>query len=194
MSTRTPAKPRTQPNATPQVQAVYPVRVLTASAKLKVANAAALKAGLTKLFKTASPAMSWGFNAANDGTIGKLKAGPGLGTIDFDAKRVEVLALTPQTFPRPLTLNVSVVKGCFYVVDVYCKPSASSNFFATSNRTTTGGNYTTQYAMTSDSFSQHFVFVLQVHGSSDGKKDSYRLEIGADQPWLFEKIELTKVE
>ena len=48
--------------------------------------------------------------------------------------------------------------------------------------------------MTVTTADQHFVFVLQVHGPADGSKDYYRIRIGADVQWQFEKIELTKVE
>ena len=193
MSTRTDVKAPSR-HRTAQSQAALSIRAMTVSAKLKIANAAAHKAGLSKLFRTATPLMTWGFNAVNDAGIGKLKAGPGLGVIDFDTKRVEILPVDAQTLPRPLTLNVSVPKGHFYVVDVYCTPSRTTNFFATSNRTTTGANYTTQYGMTMDSSTLHFAFVLQAHGTADGSNNAYRIEVGADQPWAFEKIELTKVE
>jgi hypothetical protein len=194
MSTRTSAKVPPPPAAPRKAKAAVPIRAMTLSAKLKIANAAALNAGWSKPFKVATPLMTWGFNAVNDGSIGKLKAGPGLGTIDFDTKRVDILPTDAQTFPRPLTLNAAVPKGHFYVVDVFCTPSKATNFFATSSRTTTGANYTTQYGMTLDTSMQHFVFVLQAHGAADGSKNSYRIEVGADQAWVFEKIELTKVE
>jgi hypothetical protein len=194
MSTRKQAKAPSRTAAPRKARTAVPIKALSVSTKLKIANTAALEAGLSRRFKTAKPLMTWGFNAVNDAGIGKLKAGPGLGAIDFDTRRVEVLPLAALTFPRPLTLNVSVPKGYFYVVDVYCTPSNTSNFFATSNRTTTGANFTTQYGMTLDSLTHHFAFVLQAHGTADGTKNSYRVEVGADQPWSFEKIELTKVD
>jgi hypothetical protein len=89
---------------------------------------------------------------------------------------------------------VSLPKGHFYVVDVFGAAAGTANFFATSDRTTTGANYTTHYGVTVTTAGQHFVFVLQVHGSADGGTDNYRIRIGADTPWQFEKIELTKVE
>lgn len=189
MNTRTPAKspPRVARRATP-------IKAMSASAKLKIANAWALKAGLARRFKLADPAITWGFNAVNDPAMGTLKLQSGVASVDFNARRAEILALTPQASPRPLKLDLKVRKGHFYVVDVYCKPSTNANFFATSNRTTSGGNFTTQYAVTLESGSQHFVFVLQAVGSADGGSEWYRLDIGADQPWSFEKIELTKVE
>jgi hypothetical protein len=193
MSTRAHAKAPSRPTAPRTIKAAIPIKAMTVSAKLKIANAAALKAGLSQLFRTATPLMTWGFNAVNDASIGKLKAGPGLGTVDFETKRVEMLPVDAQIFPRPLTLNVFVPKGHFYVVDVCCTPSKAANFFATSNRTSTGANYTTQYGMTLDTLTHHFVFVLQAHGTADGSKNAYRIEVGADQPWAFEKIELTKV-
>jgi len=189
------AKPRS-PSSIKSVSATLntPLKPLTTSATLKFANTAVLKAGLPNIFKTATPLMTWGFKAANNTNLGKLKAGPGLGVIDFDASTVEVLPVDTQTFPRPLTLNVTVPKGYFYVVDVYCTPSKTTNFFATSNRTTSGANYTTQYSMTLDTQTRHFLFVVQAHGTADGSNNSYRIEVGADQPWVFEKIELTKLE
>jgi hypothetical protein len=194
MSTRPPVK--TPPRKTPLrvARPAAPIKPMSTSAKLKVANTFALKAGLAHRFKLASSAMTWGFNAVNDPAMGTLKMQAGVASIDFNARRVEILALTPQASPRPLKLDLKVLKGHFYVVDVYCKPSTNANFFATSNRTTSGGNFTTQYSVTLESGSQHFVFVLQAVGSADGGHEWYRLDIGADQPWSFEKIELTKVE
>lgn len=189
MNTRTLAKspPRVARPATP-------IKAMSASAKLKIANALVLRAGLARKFKLASPAMTWGFNAVNDPAVGTLKLQSGVASVDFNARRVEILALTPQASLRPLKLDLKVLKGHFYVVDVYCKPSTNANFFATSNRTTSGANFTTHYTVTLESSSQHFVFVLQAVGSADGGHEWYRLDIGADQPWSFEKIELTKVE
>jgi hypothetical protein len=197
MTTRSPAKSPTRKTATGKAVSTTmaaPIKALTASAKLKLANSAALKAGLSKVFKAATPVSTWGFNAANNSALGALKAGPGIGLVDFDAKSMTILSVDSQTFPRPLTLDVKVAKGFFYVVDVYCSPSNFTNFFATSHRTTSGANYTAQYAMTLDTLIHHFTFVLQAHGSADGATNSYRIEIGADQPWMFEKIEMTKVE
>lgn len=189
MSTRMPVK------SPPRVaRPAAPIKAMSASAKLKIANAYALQAGLVHKFKLASPVITWGFNAVNDPAMGTLKVQAGVASIDFNARRVEILALTPQASPRPLKLDLKVLKGHFYVVDVYCKPSTNANFFATSNRTTSGGNATTQYTVSLASSSQHFVFVLQAVGSADGGHEWYRLDIGADQPWSFEKIELTKVE
>ncbi|MDM0114370.1 hypothetical protein QTI66_19610 [Variovorax sp. J22R133] len=173
---------------------VVPIKAMSASAKLKIANEAALKAGISKLFKTLTPLMTWGFHAANDAGIGKLTAGPGLGTIDFDAQQVEVLPVDVSANQRPLILDVTLPKGHFYVVDVFGASPGTLNFFATSDRTATGANFTTHYGMTVTTAGQHFVFVLQVHGSADGSKDYYRIKIGADAQWQFEKIELTKVE
>jgi len=194
MSTRTPAKTPSSPAAPRLARPAAAIKPMSATAKLKIANAAMRTSGLAHRFKLANPPASWGFNAVNDPAMGTLKLQSGVASVDFNARRVEILALAPQASPRPLKLDLKVLKGHFYMVDVYCKPSTSANFFATSNRTTSGANFTTQYTMTLESSSQHFVFVLQAVGSADGGHEWYRLDIGADQPWSFEKIELTKVE
>lgn len=174
--------------------ALGPIRPLSQLDKIKQANAAVLRSGVKRTFTYATPLMTWGFNAANNSNIGTLKPIAKVESIDLMVKNMVLQATDLTQFERPIVLDVKVMKGHFYMVDVYCKPSAMTQFHARSNRTTSGANYTTQYTMSIGSDIRHFVFVVQAHGTADGTKNSYRIELGADQPWTFEKIEMTKVE
>lgn len=170
------------------------IRPLSQLDKIKQANAAVLRSGIKRTFTKATTVMTWGFNAVNNSNHGSLKVGPGIDAVDFMAKTVAIQATDLTQYPRPITLDVSVYKGSFYMVDVYCTPSTSSLFKARSNRTTSGGNFPAEYSMTMSTDRRHFVFVMQTALPYDGQKNTYRIELGADQPWTFEKIELTKVE
>lgn len=170
------------------------IRPLSQLDKIKQANAAMIRSGIKRIFSNATPLMTWGFNAANNSNIGTLKPITKVESIDLMAKNMVLQATDLTQYERPIVLDVAVLKGHFYMVDVYCKPSTSTQFHARSNRTSSGANYTTQYTMSLTSEIRHFVFVMQAHGTADGTKNGYRIELGADKPWTFEKIELTKVE
>lgn len=175
-------------------QSIGGIRPLSQLDKLKQANAAVLRSGIRRTFTKATPVMTWGFNAVNNSNFGTLKPITGVESVDFSAKTVAIQATDFSQYSRPIVLDVSVFKGSFYMVDVYCKPSATTLFKARSNRTTSGGNFPAEYSMTLTTDRRHFVFVLETALENDGQKNSYRIELGADQPWTFEKIELTKVE
>lgn len=168
---------------------------------LEFANGDLAKRKIRVNHSSTSNKYAWTYKQGTN-SIGNIVLGPGLTIIDYAVEGIPMPASTQGSITAyPLTVKYRnpVKPQAFYAVDVHVSfPAGTSSalFFAHSQRTSSmSANFPTDYTMTVGQTSEkHFVFVVDGIGpTSEGGYGSMRIHIGADKPWIFHRLEISKL-